>query len=61
MDIERLAMDAWDKRYTLIIAGDFNLTLDHGYRGRAMTELCTQCSMDIANGQTPADDIDICT
>ena len=56
--IERLAMDAWDKRYTLIIAGDFNLSLDHGDRGRAMTELCIQFSMYIVNGQTPADDAD---
>ena len=58
MDIESFAMDAWDKRYTLIIAGDFNLILDHGDRGRAMTEFCTQFYMDIANGQTPADDVD---
>ena len=61
MDIERLTMDAWDKRYILFIAKDFNLILDHGDRGRTMTELCAQFFMDIANGQTPADDADILT
>ena len=57
-DIERLAMEALDKRYSLIIAADFNLSLDQGDRGRAMNELCTQFSMDIANGQTLEYDAD---
>ena len=60
-DIERLAKEALDKRYSLIIAGDFNLSLDQGDRGRAMHELCMQFSMDIADGQSPADAIDTWT
>ena len=36
MDIESFAIEAFDKRYSWIIAGDFNVDLDHGDRGRAM-------------------------
>ena len=39
-DIERLAMEALDKRYYWIIAGDFNLNLDQGDRGRAVHQFC---------------------
>ena len=61
MDIERLAMEALDTRYSLIIAGGFNLSLDQGDRGRVMHELCIQFSMDIADGQNPTDGVDTWT
>ena len=38
MDIERLSMEGMDKRYALIIAGDFNLSLERGDRGAIMAE-----------------------
>ena len=54
-DIERLSMEAMDKGYTLIIGGDFNLSLERGNRGRIMAEFCEQFSMVIANGQDTAE------
>ena len=35
-DIEGLVMEAMNKGYTLVLAGDFNLTLDQGQRGDVM-------------------------
>ena len=51
-------MEALYKRYSLIIAGDLNLNLDHGDKGRAMHELCVQFSMDMVNEQNSTDDPD---
>ena len=48
-DIERLSMEAMDKGYALVIAGDFNLSIEQGERGEIMIEFCEQFSMDIAN------------
>ena len=48
-DIERLSMEAMDKGYALVIAGDFNLSIEQGERGKIMIEFCEQFSMDIAN------------
>ena len=42
MDIERLSMEGMDKGYALIIAGDFNLSLERGDRGAIMAEFCEQ-------------------
>ena len=39
-DIEVLANDAMDKGYTIILGGDFNLSLDQGYRREVMEEFC---------------------
>ena len=55
---ESVAMEAFDKRYALILAGDFDLSLNQRDRGRVLHELCFQFSMDTANGRTPADDVD---
>ena len=35
-DIEPLIIDAMDKGYLIIFGGDFNLSLDRGYRGKVM-------------------------
>ena len=40
----------------VIIAGDFNLSLERGDRGKIMKEFCTQFCLDIANGHTPAEE-----
>ena len=55
-DIERLSMETADKGYALIIAGDFNLSLERGDRGKIMKEFCTQFCLDIANGHTHAEE-----
>ena len=55
MDIERLAMEGMDKGYALIIAGDFNLSLERGDRGAIMAEFCEQFSMNIVNDQDSAE------
>ena len=60
-DIEGLVMEAMNKGYTLVLAGDFNLTLDQGQRGDVMKELCTTFSLEIANGRTMADSSDTWT
>ena len=49
-DIERLSMEAMDKGYALIIAGDFDLSLERRERRKNMSEFCEQFSMDIADG-----------
>ena len=43
-DIERLSMEAMDKGYALVIAGDFNLSIEQGERGKIMIEFCEQFS-----------------
>ena len=54
-------MEALDKTYSFIIIRDFNISLYHGDRGQAMHELCIEFSMDIADGQSPADGPDTWT
>ena len=49
-DVERLIMEACDKRYAVVIGGDFNLSLDQGVRDRLLQDLCAEFSLDIANG-----------
>ena len=58
-DVERLIMEACDKRYAVVIGGDFNLSLDQGVRDRLLQDLCAEFSLDIANG-TPLAEILIC-
>ena len=49
-DVERLIMEACDKRYAVVIKGYFNSNIDQGVRGRLFSELCSEFSLDIANG-----------
>ena len=54
-DVERLIMEACDKRYAVVIGGDFNLSLDQGDRDRLLQDLCAEFSLDIANGTSLAE------
>ena len=60
-DIEGLIMEAMDNGYTLVLAGDFNLTLDQGQRGDVMKKFCTTFSLEIAKGRTMTDSSDTWT
>ena len=60
-DIQRLAIEAMDKRYGLVLTGDFNLNLDHYRRGDIMNKICTVLSLEIANGKTMPDSFDTWT
>ena len=55
-DIEILVTDAIDKGYQIILGGDFNLSLDRGYRGQVMEEFRSAFSLDIANGVSMEND-----
>ena len=61
IDIEVLANDAMDKGYTIILGGDFNLSLDQGYRGEVMEEFCSSFSMNIAGGVLMGNDANMWT
>ena len=48
-------MEVCDKRYAVVIGGDFNLSLDQGVRDRLLQDLCAEFSLDIANGTSLAE------
>ena len=54
-DIEGLVMEAIEKHYSLLIAGDINLSLNRGDRGNIIDEFCIDFSFNIANGGTLED------
>ena len=60
-DIEGLVMEAIEKHSSLLIVGDFNLTLNRGDRGNIMDEFCSAFSLNIANGGTLEDASDTWT
>ena len=43
-------MEVTDKDYGLIIAADFNLSLERQDRGEIMDEFCNHVSIEIKNG-----------
>ena len=51
-----LVTDAIDKGYQTILRGNFNLSLDKGYRGQVMEEFCSAFSLDIVNGVSMGND-----
>ena len=55
-DIERLAMEATDRKYELIIERNFNLSLERRDRCKIMQEFGNQVSMEIANWNIPAEE-----
>ena len=55
-DVERLRLEACDKRYAVVIGSDFNLSLDQAVRDRFQHDLYAEFSLDIANGIPLAED-----
>ena len=59
--ITALTMEAQNQNKAVVIGGDFNLTLGRGERGQALQDLCSQCSLTVANGHGAGDATDVWT